>query len=151
TRAPFPGNRIPSSRVSPQAAFFNPYLTTAAVPGGLFTFSPSTAVDEDQLTARLDHSLNDRHKIFFRYSLNDNRLSEPGGTPALGSADSSTRGQNFTASLTSNLRPALMNEVRFNMLYGLIHLNPYLLGRDFNKDAGIKGMEETKRSFDIGS
>src|SRR5262249_849816 len=40
TRAPFPGNRIPSSRVSPQAAFFNPYLTTAAVPGGLFTFSP---------------------------------------------------------------------------------------------------------------
>jgi hypothetical protein len=33
----------------------------------------------------------------------------------------------------------------------LIKLGPYLLGRDFNKDAGIKGMDETKRSFDVGS
>src|SRR2546430_11622291 len=46
TRMPFPGNRIPSARLSPQAAFFNPYLTTAAVPGGTFAFSPSTILDE---------------------------------------------------------------------------------------------------------
>ena len=31
-RQPFAGNRIPSSRLSAQAAFFNPYLTTAATP-----------------------------------------------------------------------------------------------------------------------
>src|SRR6266566_3574628 len=151
TRMPFPGNRIPSARLSPQAAFFNPYLTTAAVPGGTFAFSPSTILDEDQLTARLDHGLGDRHKIFFRYSLNYNRLGEPGNSPPLGIANSNTRGQNYTTSITSNLRPTLLNEFRFNMLYGLIKLAPYLQGRDFNKDAGIKGMEETKRSFDIGS
>ena len=34
-RQPFAGNRIPSDRLSPQAAFFNKYLTTAAVPGGV--------------------------------------------------------------------------------------------------------------------
>ena len=150
-RTPFSGNRIPAARLSPQAAFFNPYLTTVAVPGGLFTFSPSTAVDEDQTTTRIDHGIGDRHKVFFRWSLNSNRLSEPGGTPALGTADSNTRGQNYTVSVTSNLRANLLNEFRYNNLYGLIKLNPYLLGRDFNKDAGIKGMEETKRSFDIGS
>src|SRR6266571_2255253 len=150
-RMPFPDNRIPAARLSPQAAFFNPYLTTVATPGGAFIFSPSTVLDEDQLTARIDHGIGDRHKIFFRYSLNDNRLGEPGGAPALGIANSSTRGQNFTTSITSNLRPTLLNEFRFNTLYGLIKLAPYLLGRDFNKDAGIKGMEETKRSFDIGS
>jgi hypothetical protein len=150
-RTPFPGNRIPANRLSPQARFFNPYLTTVATPGAAYSFSPSTAVDLDQLTVRLDHTVNDNHRVFFRYGLNNNRLTEPGGTPALGVAASSTRGQNYTFSVTSNLKPALINEFRFNTLYGLISLNPYLLGRDFNKDAGIKGMEETKRSFDVGS
>lgn len=150
-RTPFPGNRIPADRLSPQAAFFNRYLTTAPVPGGIFTFSPSTLLDEDQVTTRIDHNISDRHKVFFRWSLNSNRLGEPGGTPALGVANSNTRGQNYTASITSNLRPTILNEFRFNTLYGLIKLAPYLSGRDFNKDAGIKGMEQTKRSFDIGS
>jgi hypothetical protein len=150
-RQPFGGNRIPSARLSPQARFFNPYLTTAPTPGGLFTFSPSTALDLDQYTTRADHTISDNHRVFFRWSMNRNGLSEPGGAPALGIADSSTRGQNYTFSATSNLRPSLINEFRMNTLYGLITLAPYLLGRDFNKDAGIKGMEETKRSFDIGS
>lgn len=150
-RTPFAGNRIPSSRLSPQAAYFNPFLTTVATPGGVYTFSPSTLVDLDQITTRIDHTINDRHRVFFRYSLNSNRLGEPGGVPALGSADSNTRGQNYTVSITSNLRPSVVNEFRFNNLYGLINLKAYLQGKDFNKDAGIKGMEETKRSFDIGS
>ena len=151
TRTPFAGNRIPADRLSKQAAFFNPYLTTAAVPSGVVVFSPSTAVNEDQLTARFDQSFGDRHKAFFRYSLNDNRLSEPGSTPALGNADSGTRGQNYTASITSNIKPTLLNEFRFNMLYGAIHLSPYLPGTDFNKEAGITGMEDLRRSFDTGS
>jgi hypothetical protein len=150
-RMPFAGNRIPAARLSPQAAFFNPYLTTASTPGGLFTFSPSTAVDQDQITTRIDHTLNDAHKVFFRYSLNKNSLREPGNTPPLGTADSSTRGQNYTGSINSNLRTNLINEFRVNTLYGLIQLNPYLMGRDFNKDAGIRGLDLTKRSFDVGS
>ena len=150
-RQPFAGNRIPSDRLSPQAAFFNKYLTTAAVPGGVVTFSPSTAVNEDQLTARFDQTFSDRHRAFFRYSLNDNRLSEPGSTPALGTADSGTRGQNYTVSITSNLQPTLLNEFRFNTLYGVIQLSPYLPGTDFNKEAGITGLENLRRSFDTGS
>ena len=150
-RTPFPGNRIPTARLSPQAAFFNPFLTTASTPGGNFTFSPSTILDQDQLTTRFDINVSDRHKVFFRYSLNDNRLGEPGGTPALGLANSKTRGQNYTASITSNLRPTMLNEFRFNTLYGLINLNAYLQGRDLNKEAGIKGTETLRRASDVGS
>ena len=150
-RTAFPANRIPASRLSPQATFFNPFLTTAAVPSGQFSFSPSTKVDQDQLTTRLDHTINDSHRVFFRWSLNNNRLSEPGGTPALGTADSKTRGQNYSFSITSNLRSNMVNEFRFNTLYGLISLNPYLAGTDFNKSAGVTGMEDTRRSFDTGS
>lgn len=150
-RLPFPGNRIPADRISPQAAFFNPFIPTAATPGGIFEFSPSTAVDMNQTTTRFDHTISDNHRVFFRWSLNKNALSEPGGSPALGTADSRTRGQNYTFSVTSNLRPSLINEARFNTLYGLIDLKPYLLGRDFTKEAGITGLEETRRSFDTGS
>ncbi|MBC8166453.1 MAG: carboxypeptidase regulatory-like domain-containing protein, partial [Bryobacteraceae bacterium] len=150
-RTPFPGNRIPSDRLSAQARFFNPFLTTAAAPGAPFVFSPSTAVDMDQTTSRIDHTINDNHRVFFRWSLNNNRLSEPGNSPALGVADSSTRGNNYTVSITSSLRPTIINEFRFNTLYGLISLNPFLLGRDFNKEAGITGLEDTRRSFDTGS
>jgi hypothetical protein len=150
-RTAFLGNRIPANRLSPQAAFFNSYIPTAGAPGGLFTFSPSTALDEDQYTTRIDHTLTDAHRLFFRYSLNKNGLGEPGNSPALGVAQSMTRGQNYTASITSNLRPTLFNDFRLNLLYGLIQLQAYLSGRDFNKDAGIKGMEELKRASDIGS
>src|SRR3954447_5378975 len=150
-RTPFPGNRILPARLSPQAAFFNKYLTTADTPGGLYTFSRSTAVNLDQITARFDQTFNARHRALFRYNLADNRLSEPGSTPALDTADSNTRGQNYTGSITSTLRPTLLHEFRFNLLYGFIELSPYLPGTDFNKDAGIKGMEGLRRSFDTGS
>jgi hypothetical protein len=150
-RTPFAGNRIDPNRLSPQAAFFNKYLTTAPAPGGLYVFSRSTVVDQDQLTARIDQTVNTRHRAFFRYNLANNRLSEPGSTPALDTADSNTRGQNYTGSLTSTLRPTLLHEFRFNLLYGLIELSPYLPGTDFNKEAGIRGTENLRRSFDTGS
>jgi hypothetical protein len=150
-RTPFAGNKIDPARFAPQAAYFNKYLTTNASPGGLTVFSQSTAVDQNQVTARLDQTISTNHRVFFRYNLASNSLSEPGSTPLLGSADSNTRGQNYTGSLTSTLRPTLLHDFRFNLLYGLIHLSPYLPGTDFNKEAGIKGMENLRRSFDTGS
>ena len=115
----------------------HPHLTTARPHSGDFPHATST--------------FSSRHRAFFRYNLADNRLSEPGSTPDLGSADSNTRGQNYTGSITTTVRPTLLHEFRFNLLYGAIHLSPYLPGTDFNKDAGIKGMENLRRSFDTGS
>lgn len=151
TRSVFPGNRIPFGRLSPQSAFFNSYIPTAPTPAGLYVFNPSTKLDSDQYTARIDHTISDAHKVFFRYSRNGNRLGEPGNSPLLGNADSAVRGQNYTFSLSSNLRPTLINDFRFNLLYNAINLNAFLMGRDFNKDAGIKGFEALKRTSDIGS
>ncbi len=150
-RTPFQGNRIPANQLSSQAAHFNPYIPTAPSPGGRLTFSPSRALDEDQLTLRADQSLSDRHKLFARWSYHDHRLSEPGNAPTLGNAPLDTNGQNVTASLTSSLRSNLMNEFRYNALWSLIDLKAYFQGKDFNKEAGIRGLEETRRASDIGS
>ena len=150
-RTVFPGNRIPADRLSSQARFFNPFIPTAGAAGGRLTFAPSRVLDEDQVTLRGDQRLNDSHRLFVRWSYHDHRLSEPGNAPTIGNAPLSTTGQNVTVSLASNLRSNVINEFRFNALWGIITLEAYLQGRDFNKEAGIRGLEETKRSFDIGS
>ena len=150
-RTPFQGNRIPANRLSSQAAYFNPFIPTAATPGGRLTFAPSRALDEDQITVRGDQNLSDIHRLFVRWSYHDHRLSEPGNSPTLGKAPLLTTGQNVTASLNSNLRSNLINEFRYNALWSIIDLKAYFQGKDFNKEAGIRGLEETRRSFDIGS
>ena len=92
----------------------------------------------DQITTRLDHTINDDHRVFFRWSLNNNRLSEPGGSPALGVAEFVDARSELHSQHHQQPASEVVNEFRFNTLYGLISLNPYLLGRDFNKEAGIR-------------
>lgn len=150
-RQPFPNNIIPAARRSPQATYFNKFIPVANSPGGFFRYSPSRGLDEDQVTVRGDHSLGDHHKVFGRYSFHDNRLDDPNDAPALKRANLRTRGQNIGISLTSNLKPSLISDFRFNYLINTIDLEAFLQGTDFNKEAGVRGMEETKRKYDIGS
>ena len=87
--------------------------------------------------------LTDRHKAFFRYSLNDNRLSEPGSTPALGNANSETRAGRITPR-SINQQFETDPAERVPVQYAVRRDPSFALsaGTDFNKDAGIKGMEK---------
>ena len=152
------GSRYDSDSVSGQSdpcrsalaasAFFNPFTTAATHAGGLYIFSPSTAVDMDQITTRFDHTINDAPPSLLPL--------EPEQQPAQRTGRFARarhrRFEDARSELHRSASPAicvrtLMNEFRFNTLYGLINLNPYLLGRDFNKEAGIAGLEETRRSL----
>jgi hypothetical protein len=53
--------------------------------------------------------------------------------------------------LNSNLRADMIHEFRFNYLVNALSNAPYLLGTDFNKEAGITGLEETKIPGNAGS
>jgi hypothetical protein len=151
TRQQFPGNIIPASRLSPQAAFFNKYIPVANNAEGTFRFSPSRALDTDQVNVRIDQNLSDKHKLFGRFSYFDNRLVDPNDSPLLGNANMGTHGSNVALSLTSNIRPTMVHEVRANLLKGIIDLQPFLPGVDFNRESGVRGFEQTKRSYDVGS
>jgi len=61
------------------------------------------------------------------------------------------QGHNAAASLNSNLRADMIHEFRFNYLVNALSNAPYLLGTDFNKEAGITGLEETKIPGNAGS
>jgi carboxypeptidase family protein len=151
TGAQFANNVIPTNRLSPQALFLAKFIPDPNTPSGTFTYSPSRQLDTDQFTLRLDQSLTENHRIFVRWSFHDNRLNEPNAFPSLGYAPLKTRGQNLVASMSNILRQNLAHEFRFSYLPAIVNLEAYLQGTDINKDAGIRGFEETARPGVVGS
>jgi Carboxypeptidase regulatory-like domain/TonB dependent receptor len=140
--APFPGNRIPTNRISAQAQFFAKYLSDPNS-GNRAIFAPSQVLDQDQFTVRVDQTLTNQHRAFVRYSFINYRESDPNVFPALGYASLNTRGHNFVAALNSNLKPTLINEVRFSYLPNAINLQAFLQGTNFYAQAGVPGFEDT--------
>jgi len=151
TGAQFANNVIPTNRLSPQALFLAKFIPDPNTPSGTFTYSPSRQLDTDQITLRLDQSLTEYHRIFVRWSFHDNRLNEPNAFPSLGYAPLKTRGQNLVASMSNILRQNLAHEFRFSYLPAIVNLQAYLQGTNINKDAGIRGFEETERPGVVGS
>ncbi|HEU0177438.1 MAG TPA: TonB-dependent receptor [Blastocatellia bacterium] len=151
TGAQFANNVIPTNRLSPQALFLAKFIPDPNTPSGTFTYSPSRQLDTDQFTLRLDQSLTENHRIFVRWSFHDNRLNEPNAFPALGYAPLKTRGQNLVASMSNILSQNLAHEFRFSYLPAIVDLQAYLQGTNINKDAGIRGFEETARPGVVGS
>jgi Carboxypeptidase regulatory-like domain/TonB dependent receptor len=150
-RGEFNGNTIPIDQLSPQALFFAQFIPDPNTASGTFVHSPSRRLDTDQFTTRLDQSLTENHRIFLRYSFHDNRLNEPHAFPALGYAPLKTRGHNLVASMTNIIKPTFIHEFRFSYLPAIVNLEAYGQGRDFNKEAGILGFEETGRPGVTGS
>jgi hypothetical protein len=142
TAAPFAGNRIPASRISPQAQFFTNYIPDPNS-GNRAIFAPSQVLDQDQFTIRVDQTLTSRHHAFVRYSFINYQENDPNAFPALGYASLNTRGHNIVAALISNLNPTLINEGRFTYLPNAIDLQAFLQGTDFYAQAGVPGFGDT--------
>ena len=159
TGQPFPGNIIPTSRLSPQALYFNGYIPDPNTSSGTFAWSADRKLSADQFTIRVDHNLAEKHRIFVRYSFHDNRMDDPSSNlgapylayPEIGSAHLHTRGQNFVAAVTSTLSPTLLNEFRFSYLPQVVDLEPFGLGTNYLQEANIRGFEETGRPGVVGS
>jgi len=151
TGAQFMNNVIPIGQLSTQALFFAKFIPDPNTASGTFSHAPSRQLDTDQFTARLDQSFTENHRVFLRWSFHDNRLNEPNAFPALGYAPLRTRGQNVVASMTNILTQNLTHEFRFSYLPAIVDLEAYGQGTNFNKDAGVRGFEETARPGVVGS
>jgi hypothetical protein len=92
-------------------------LPNRNVPFQDFVSSPVLRDDNDSFDARVDHKLNDRADLVFRYSFGDRALFEPFTGPSLslvpGFGDTvNRRSQNAMAALTMFFTPNLVNESR---------------------------------------
>jgi hypothetical protein len=110
SNAAFPGNIIPSTRISDISRKFGALYpapnTGLAAPN--FINSASDRIDEYQYVARLDQSFSDNWKLFARYSISNVDRLTPGGIPNFGTINLMTvqnavLGSTFIIGTTSTL------------------------------------------------
>ncbi len=140
TGKPFPGNIIPSNRISNQAEFFLKYLPTQSQ--AVF----STAQPNDILKGdlKIDATLTSADNLMGRYSVADNQEQDPNQFPALGFQSLHSRAQNIALSETHAIGNHWLNEARAGYYRDFFLFSGILSGTDFNAAAGITGYEETQ-------
>jgi len=153
TGMPFDNGIIPDFFISPigrAIAALYP-LPNRNVPFQNFVSSPILRDDNDSFDARVDHKLNDRADLVFRYSFGDRDLFEPFTGPSFalvpGFGDTvKRRSQNAMAALTFMITPNLVNESRvaFNRVASSVQQEASVL----NSDVGLPTI--SPRTRDLG-
>ena len=124
-RAPFTGNIIPASRISPIAAKLNsllPAATSSNATGVNFEGGTVRAKNTHGFDAKVDHNLNDNNRISVRYSkqratiIDPPQYGAPGG-PANGGFGGTgiTNTQSAGLNATRVISPSLITEFRVGL------------------------------------
>ena len=121
TGLPFPGNQIPSNRISSMSQYFNNFFDTpnlpTAAPGGLgtnYVINLRSVTDEFRYQARGDYTINNRNQISGMWF--DARYvprTGPGWSPKFGGYTNPATYQNVAVNWTSTIKPALTNLASF--------------------------------------
>jgi Carboxypeptidase regulatory-like domain/TonB dependent receptor-like, beta-barrel len=162
-RAQFPGNRIPTGRLSPQALAILGLLPLPNTPGTVngtrdnFISQGSETFNSDAFNVRLDDRVNDNVNAFARYSyarfskLGPSAFGEGGG-PGVVDLGGNTKVKN--QSLAVGLDWTLSSTSVLDMRFGWFAYNVDVLPNDFGTnpalDAGIPGMNDPNNPFTSG-
>ena len=153
-RTPFPGNIIPTSRLSPQAqallAYF-PLPNTSAFGTTYennYDASGAVAITGNLWNTRWDYYLNQKNAIFGRYSYAGYTEQAPGafglvaGGPDIANYAGSSQAlnQSVAAGWTYTLSPTLVNEFRFGYMRYHVTDVPNGYGTQPATQAGIPGL-----------
>ena len=148
---PFPGNRIPDSRISPvsknvQEVFPLPNFGAPTLQAGNYRqlFVGTTGFTRfNMVDGRIDYNLSSRDLIFGRMSWRRMPLDGVDYPPAIGHYPQRRYGHSGVISWSHTFSPALLNEFRTGVTY---HRNSYhydTIGSDLIQQWGIKGITAT--------
>lgn len=155
-RDPFPGNRIPASRIDPVAAkvlALKPWLPQSRA-GDITANGPNNNLEGDfpglykfaRFDGKIDHQFSSTHKIFGRYSLVRHRSEE---RPVRGLTDALQFGNvyvrpldfhNVVVSDTYTLSATTINEIRAGFNRRAFTAVPPTYGKDWAGQLGIPGV-----------
>jgi hypothetical protein len=141
TALPFSGNIIPTSRLSPQALFFLPYIPLGNVSPGTNIYTPDQPLRREQTEVRVDREITPRNKLFVRWNWHDNRQGDPSAYAPLGTTSLSGLADNVDVASTNNIRANMVHEFRYNYMVGNYRSHAYYEGTNFNQQAGITGLD----------
>ena len=151
-RDAFPGNRIPASRIDPNALRLMQLYPEPNLPGlnNNYVVNRTNTDDTHAFDIRVDHNFSANDRFFARYSFSDNHKVRPspfdgdGDGGGFNEGDEKVRVNGFAASHTHMLSSTLINEARFGL--SREHTNRLQPGGDDTSDLpgryGILGVPQ---------
>jgi Carboxypeptidase regulatory-like domain len=133
----FPGNIIPTNRISQQALRILQYMPQANGSGVLNNFNTNVPNnnDTDQYTFRIDQSVGEQNRLFFRYSYSDTALLN-GNTNPYNGYNQPVGDRNFVFGYTRVLSSSAVNDFRFGRHRSTIDSLNFFTNGGFPADAG---------------
>ncbi|MFZ0563377.1 MAG: carboxypeptidase regulatory-like domain-containing protein, partial [Terriglobales bacterium] len=117
----FPSGQIPLACMDPTAVDLLQLVPTPPNGGFLISTVPTEAIRGDQVTARVDHRLNDKQNLSIYYYFNDDRTNNPFASFELAGADLpgfgdivAERFQQWNITHNWTISNSMVNEFRFN-------------------------------------
>ena len=144
---PFPGNRIPASQLSPQAAYFSQFFPAPNNPSGTFIQNASSPSDTHQFDVRFDHHFSEADQLYASDSFQQRSRTSPGSLPANGGVTANMRFQRVAIGEIHVFNPTVMNEFRVGYFRTTALQVPQGLGTDYAAKAGIGGLQQTAAEF----
>ena len=154
-RAAFPGNKIPSNRISPVALNILKFLPLPNLPGFANNYLPPAipfSLDTHSFDVRMDHQFSDKMNFFAKYNYFQSSMSDPGvfgdaaGPTAINDANAlaSGKGRNqvVTLNLTRSFSSTLTTEARFGFTRYFINAQGPGNDQELSKAVGINGSNE---------
>jgi len=146
---PFPGKRIPTSRLNAtslkiQDRFFptpNFGDLTRLVSQNYRENKIQPFAGSDYWTARGDHRFSDKDMVYGRFTLQDVSLrSWQGNLPTIGMHFQHRYNRAVTAAYTHTFRPNLLNEFRYGLAFNNNTIEAPLNGRQLVQELGLQGL-----------
>ncbi len=129
---------------TPQAAYLLQYMPRAnAVVNGVGRAIVTNRLKQQlgQGDIRIDHQLSQADHLTGRYSIADNRETDPNAYPAMGGFPLRSRGQNALFRETHVFNSKWINELQVSYYRSYFLFTSSLQGQDINAMAGISGLQ----------
>ncbi len=155
-RDPFPGNQLPASLLDPVAVkvlSFYPEPTTEGTRAGANNLNVNVPVKRTQYhgTARVDHVLTEKDRVYFRYVAQKNILPQASVYPepaasGIGVGNASRNvdnlAQTYLASWIRTISPTLLNDLKFSGTNQGRSIEHASIGGNWPEKLGLKGVSQ---------
>src|SRR5215471_9464667 len=144
TGAPFPGNRIPNSRLNPVAqSLLTNYVPQPNFGDGVDTYGnyrlqAPTPASINGFDVRIDHNINSKQQIYGRVSWKN--VDTTVANQLLPSERNHDTNRNLIVSHNYMIRPTVLNEARFGATYYSRTVNFPISGADAVERLGLVGL-----------
>ncbi|MGH9326612.1 MAG: carboxypeptidase regulatory-like domain-containing protein [Terriglobia bacterium] len=134
-------------QISPQAAFFLPYIPLPNNPAGTYIRNADMVNNFDQYDVRIDQQIRSADSLSFTDSLSQGPVDIPSNFPTSGAYNSNHRLQFATLAWTHNFGPSAINQARVTYSRQAGSAIPQGTGTNYTEEAGIGGYELTSATF----